>query len=384
LARRFAIVCPNFYPRVCGVGDHSARLAAELGRRGHEVVVFTREPVQRHPEAPEVEVHGVPGRLPTLIAKAIGAALAQRRPTDVVFQYTSQMWDAWRLGSPALPLLAVRARRLGAHTTLLAHELFVPWSRRPDLFVAAALQRAQMAALLKSCDQVFVTTETRRHALEPYCRVVGAAPPGVIPIGANALPIQRAAGVGPDLRPGPRIGIFSTAAFGKRFDVVLDAFARVAADFGSAQLVLIGDLGAADNPSVRAITAAVGAHPARDRIRVTGRLPLAQIAGELAELDVFLFPMDTGANTRSGTLPAALGAGLPVVAIAGRETDARLFRDGDNIAIARELTGPAFAEATLGLLRDAALRARIAGGARRLYADHLSWERIADQLLAGH
>jgi glycosyltransferase involved in cell wall biosynthesis len=58
-----------------------------------------------------------------------------------------------------------------------------------------------------------------------------------------------------------------------------------------------------------------------------------------------------------------------------------LCRDGDNIAFARDLDGPAFAEASLRLLRDPALMARVGEGARRLYTAHLSWQRIADQLL---
>jgi glycosyltransferase involved in cell wall biosynthesis len=369
---------------VCGVGDHSARLGGELLRRGHDVSVFAREPVTRHSEEPDVEVRGVAGPLPIVIAQKIVAAVIERRPTDIIIQYTSQMWEAWRFGTPALAWLAARARQTGAKVTLIAHEPFVPWHWRPDLLVAATIQRANFAALLASCDHVFVTTETRVPNVEPYCRVLHRAAPAVIRVGANALPLDRVArlAVRKQAQGAPRIGVFSTAAVGKRFDVVLDAFARVADKFPAAQLVLIGDLGPADRPAVRDITAALRRHPALDRIQVTGRLPLREIAAQIATLDLYLFPMSTGANTRSGTLPVALGSGLPTVAILGQETDLGLFRDGENIVIARELTADAFAEATLRLLRDPALQARVAQGAERLYADHLSWQRIADELLA--
>src|SRR4051812_14072040 len=134
---RFAFVAPNFHPRVCGVGDHTARLGDELRRRGHEVKVFSRAPVARHPEAPELPVHGVGGHFPTLIAWGIARALQDFRPTDLVLQYTSQMWDAWRFGTPAQIGLAAVARRAGVRVTLIAHELFVPWGGRPDLASAA-------------------------------------------------------------------------------------------------------------------------------------------------------------------------------------------------------------------------------------------------------
>jgi glycosyltransferase involved in cell wall biosynthesis len=204
--------------------------------------------------------------------------------------------------------------------------------------------------------------------------------PGVIRVGANALPVpRRPRAAGAD---GPRLGVFSTAAVGKRFDVVLDAFARVAREHAGAELILIGDLGPPERPRVREILESVRRHPASARIRMTGKLPLSDVAAEIAGLDAYLFPMSTGANTRSGTLPVALGAGLPVVAIHGPETDADLFRDGENVVLAAGLDAPAFAEATLRLLRDHALAARVAEGARRLYEQHLSWPRIADHLLA--
>jgi glycosyltransferase involved in cell wall biosynthesis len=391
--RRFAIVAPNFHPRVCGIGDHSARLGAELQRRGHEVVIFSRDPVRRNPEVPDLEAHGVAGRSPTAIARGVSTALAKSRPTDVILQYTSQMWDTWRFGSPALVLLASLARQAGARVTLIAHEPFVPWSGRPDLFLGALIQRAQFAALLKICHHTFVTTETRLRYVEPYSSGLGVATPGVTRIGANALPLPpRVPGHGSNgsdgnagmhgPAPGPRIGVFSTAGVGKRFDVVLDAFAQIASEVPSADLVLLGDLGPPDRPAVREIRDALGRHPAGARIRVTGRLTLSRIAAEIAGLDVYLFPMNTGANTRSCTLPVALGSGLPVVATFGIETDRSLFRDGENIVMARELSGPAFAEATLRLLRDATLMSRVRAGARELYAAHLSWEQIADVLLA--
>jgi glycosyltransferase involved in cell wall biosynthesis len=220
---------------------------------------------------------------------------------------------------------------------------------------------------------------TRAASLETICRLAGVPVPRVIRIGANAVPgprrPRRAAAV-------PRLGIFSTAAAGKRLDIVLDAFARVAAELPSAELVLIGDLGPPDRPTVREVLDAVARHPARARIRLTGGLSLDEVAREIADLDVYLFTMETGANTRSGTLPAALGAGLPVVAMRGKETDDALFRSGDNVVFARDLSAPAFAEATLALLRDPALLARVGDGAHRLYAEHMSWEVIVDRFLA--
>jgi glycosyltransferase involved in cell wall biosynthesis len=379
-SRRFAFVSPNYYPRVCGVGDHSARLADELLRRGLEARVFSRSPVERHPEANAVDVCGAAGRLPTTVAWEISNAIGTYRPTDVVIQYTSQMWGAWRFGSPAMVLLAARLRRAGARITLIAHELHVPWQARPDLAAAALLQRLQFSALLKSSDRVFVTTSTRAQNLAPLCRLLRAAEPAVIRVGPSALPLEHAPPSGSATFP--RIGFFSTAAVGKRFDVVLDAFAQISGEFPGSQLVLLGDLGPSDHPRVVEVINAVSNHPHKDRIGMTGKLPLARIATEIAKLDLYLFPMNTGANTRSSTLPVALGSGVPTVAMRGIETDPLLFRANETVVFAEELSGPAFAEAALRLLRNAVLRKQVAEGGRRLYEEHMSWERIADRLLA--
>jgi glycosyltransferase involved in cell wall biosynthesis len=132
---------------------------------------------------------------------------------------------------------------------------------------------------------------------------------------------------------------------------------------------------------VRQLKDAIARHPGAERIRVTGKLELAAVAREVAETDVYLFPMISGANTRSCTLPLALGTGLPVVATQSYETDG-VFVDGKNVMFAYELSGDAFAAATLRLTAEPALADQISLGARDLYDAHLSWQRIGDQLLS--
>src|SRR5690349_20860340 len=133
-SRRFALVAPNFHPRTCGIGDHTVRLAAELVRRGHAVRVFSRDPVEPNPIDPAIEVVGVPDGRPLTVARAAWPAVESWGPTDLVIQYTPQMWGGSRFGSPGVPWLAAVARRSGLRVTLIAHELFLDFQRRPDLF----------------------------------------------------------------------------------------------------------------------------------------------------------------------------------------------------------------------------------------------------------
>jgi glycosyltransferase involved in cell wall biosynthesis len=265
----------------------------------------------------------------------------------------------------------------GLRVALIAHELYTPWQWRPDLVLGAVALRLQLAAIMRSCDRVFATTETRLALVAGLA--ASLSPPRdarILRVGANALPaLRRRVGAG------HRIGLFSTLAYGKNFDVVIGAFEIVLREFPDAELVLLGDFGRPGNRAGRALRERIDASPGRERIRVTGRLALSRVAETIAELDVYLFPMDTGANTRSGTLPVALGAGVPVVAISERETDA-LFVDGENVLFAEGLTDAAFARAASRLLRDPGLAERVGRGGRRLYDEHLSWQQIGDAFLA--
>jgi glycosyltransferase involved in cell wall biosynthesis len=375
--RRFAFIAPNYHPRTCGVADHSMRLVQELQRRGFDGAIFTRTPAQTNPIATDVAVTGLSGPTPLVIAEKIRRRVEAFAPTDVVVQYTPQMFGASRFGSPAAIWLTHAARRMGARVVVLAHELFLPWSKRPDVTLGAALMHLQLAGVMRTAHKLLVTVDRRAKQISGLARAVGRRDHvGVVRVGPGALPVKR------ELHAGRlRIGTFSTLGRDKRFDVLLDCFRIVHDRRPDAELVLLGDLGDDGDPRVRAFRRALSDHPGTGRIRAPGKQDLATIAREIAGLDVYLHPMQTGANTRSSTLPVALGTGLPVVAFRGVETD-DLFVDGENVLLANQLSGDAFAAAVLQIADRDELAARLSRGATALYDAHLRWDKIGDQLLA--
>jgi glycosyltransferase involved in cell wall biosynthesis len=235
----------------------------------------------------------------------------------------------------------------------------------------------QLAAIMLIANRLLVTVERRATEIDWIAKTLRRQDRvGIVRVGPGALPRPRAPQNGR-----LRLGTFSTLGRDKRFEVLLDCFERVRARRPEAELVILGDLGDATLPHVRAFHEAVSKHPGRDHIHLRGKQQLDDIARELALLDVYLFPMFTGANTRSSTLPVALGTGLPVVAVKGVETDA-LFVDGENVLFADGMSGDSFAAAVLALAERDGLAERISRGALALYQAHLSWERIGDQFLA--
>lgn len=358
------------------MGDNSAWLALELARRGNDVTVLTRAPADRSPVAPEVQVVGFHDRGPASVARAVWSWLEANPMHEVVIQYTPQMFGAWRFGSTAIPWLVRKLRRRGVAVTVVAHELYLPWSVRPDLLAAAATQRAQFTLCARHVTKLAATTLSRLALLESWLRFIpGAAPRRLVPVGANAEPVAWA-----PPREGFRMGTFSTLSVGRRFDVVLDAFARVAREVPDAELWLLGDLLAREDRMTRRFADAVSAHPVAGRIRMLGKQSLGDIAAAIASLHVYVFPMNTGANTRSSTLPIALGSGVPVVAARGAETD-DVFEDERNVLFASSLSGQAFAEAVMRVRRDAELAEVLSRGGRALYDEHLAWPRIADAVV---
>ena len=107
-----------------------------------------------------------------------------------------------------------------------------PTWRRP-----LSCNESSLALLLKQCDRFFVTTATRigeRGRALSLASSAGAEFGSGRPQRAARPRAARPAQDG--VSPGPRIGFFSTMARGKRFDVVLEAFDRIARELPLARL----------------------------------------------------------------------------------------------------------------------------------------------------
>jgi glycosyltransferase involved in cell wall biosynthesis len=375
--RRFAMVCPNYYPVTCGVGDYSMRLGRELIERGTEVALFTHSPAVRNPECPAVDVYAADGRTPLAVTAALREAIAAFDPTDLVVQYTPQMLHGSRFGTLAIPALMAQFRGRSRLTVIL-HELYMSWSWRPDLALGGVFQRLQFGAVVGAADRLFVTTAPRQRRMEQlFQRVSWPCHVDLLFVGANASPLAAHR-----TRSTRRLGIFSMMGRNRRFDLMVDALPLILEKHPGTELVLIGDLGTEASPLFRALQAHIGRSPVARRIRRTGPVTLSRVAEEVAALDVYILPDEAGISTRSSTLPVALGSGIPVVGTRGPETADDFFVDGESVVYANGMSASALAEAVLRLLDDPELAAKVGAGGRSLYERHLAWPAIAGKLLA--
>jgi glycosyltransferase involved in cell wall biosynthesis len=115
--------------------------------------------------------------------------------------------------------------------------------------------------------------------------------------------------------------------------------------------------------------------------RCTGALPLPLLAKEMAQATVILLPQplerknEGGISLKNGTLAAAWGMGLPVIATRGDMTGNEL-QHGIHLHLVDDNETATWEAAIRLLLDDSAYRQRLAEGGHRFYLEHQSWEVV--------
>lgn len=154
----------------------------------------------------------------------------------------------------------------------------------------------------------------------------------------------------------------------KRVHLLVEAFREIRRLEGDrVSLVLVGD-----GPAAAELRRTAG-----PGVRFTGYLKGDDLAEAYAAADIFVFPSDT--ETFGNVVTEAMASGLPVVAPA-RGGVMETVRPGETGILVPPRTASRLAEATLSLLRDDSLRARLGAGARS-EAEGRSWSTIMDGLL---
>jgi glycosyltransferase involved in cell wall biosynthesis len=190
----------------------------------------------------------------------------------------------------------------------------------------------------------------------------------VIPVGSGHEPDWRKVhGLG-----GARwvLGYFGTIGAGKRFDWVVAAWRRMRTAEPATALVVIGG-----QPRLK-ITAEEAPW-----WKLLGQVEAKAVSEALQALDVLVVPFVDGVSERRSTFMAGLAHGLPVVTTIGPSTG-RELRTGDFFLGLPSRDDDAFAAAVAEFVPRTPLRRAMAVRARAQYAEHYSWERLAEELTA--
>ena len=104
-----------------------------------------------------------------------------------------------------------------------------------------------------------------------------------------------------------------------------------------------------------------------------------QVSASFAASDICVLPYRDGASYRRGSLMAALAHGMPIVTTEPQAPQPWL-EHGENVWLVPPADAEALAAGCRRVAEDAALRERLARGARELHT-HFSWPEIAARTL---
>ncbi|MBX0327754.1 glycosyltransferase family 4 protein [Oscillochloris sp. ZM17-4] len=368
-------------------------IARALARRGHQVRVLALHPdlascPRRRFTQDGVEVWyvgqmharkagSVPGRFGPLglLRVLAGSTLG------MIWGVICSPSDVYHLGKPqpvngVAALLAVRLLRRRPFYVdcdddeVRGNRLPAAWQRAVFGFWQWLLPRLAAGA-----------TVNTRHLAAEMARA-GVAPVALVPNGvdldrflappAPQLDAMRAA-LG--LTGGPVVAYAGSLALQNHpVDLLIDAFAQVAAAMPAAALLIIG--GGEDLPLLQERVARAGL---RDRVYFTGQVHYQAVPAYLALADLSVDPVrdDPVARARSPLkLIESMALGVPVVT--GDVGDrAELLAGGAAGALVRPGDARALAEAIIGLLGDAPRRQALAAAGRER-ASAYGWEQLAD------
>jgi len=377
---RVALVAGEFRPRLDGVSDYTARLAAALAGDGVRPVILGGRGAEADAGgAPEVR--GAVARWDARGVRALARELGRAR-ADVVHVQFSPTAYGWRRAIGLLPL-QLGERRLV--TTLHEHGSWRPrpaWLPEPAAAAAwRALGRAGLdreTLLLARASAALITTNPLDHA-----RLGGR--PALIPVPAMvACRAMDRAAARAALRE--RIGAPPQAEvvafFGflhpiKGLGHLFAAAARLRARRPELRLVLIGGFDSLALPAHRAaswpgeLRALAARHGLAEAVTFTGHVAPAEVSALLQGADAAALTSDFGTTTKSSSLMTVLEHGLPTVATRGEDP---ALEDGRHVVLVAPKDAAALADALERVLADGALRARLRTQGRGLTA---SWEEVA-------
>jgi glycosyltransferase involved in cell wall biosynthesis len=374
---RVLLVSPSASRVGCGVGDHVARLAAELDRRGYAVHLATDPAGSRRRDLPPgVEVH-TSFRHHTAPEVGALARLARRLAPDVVHLHYQVLTYSDRAAILAFPHLLPRrtARAVSMHDFLL-----------PYIFRGAGVvRRGLLRELLRGADAVVVST--RAHYALALASGARAAALHDLTMASNIEVSPLSAEREAELRERFEIGdrtlasAFGAISLAGGAELLLAALAAVpAAARRRLRCLLVGGAPAyAGNPErdLAAVGERLRELGLADCARVTGYLEAEEVSGLLQMSRAVIQPRPGGISPMNTSVACAILHRRPLLAIGRTDLlDARM----PTAAIHFSAPEPAaLADAIRRLLDGEALWPESAAAVLAECARRFSWDSLAGE-----
>ncbi|GAA2038312.1 glycosyltransferase family 4 protein [Pseudokineococcus marinus] len=212
-------------------------------------------------------------------------------------------------------------------------------------------------------------------AVATWARELSGAPVTVVPNGVDAERFGPATGSGAGPGAPLLVGFVGTFRPWHGLELLVDAAASLVGTPDAVRLLLVGDGPTRGQVLARAAAAGVD-------VVAPGAVAPAEVPALLAGCDVAAAPYPAGEAYFSPLkLVEYLAAGLPVVASAVADVP-RLLHDGREVLLVPPGDAAALAGALRRLVRDPALRGRLAAAGRDAATTRFSWDDVVARTLA--
>jgi glycosyltransferase involved in cell wall biosynthesis len=345
-------ICGSYPPVPCGVGDHTATLAAGLRAQNVQVRVITT----RHPAIQADDEGGVRPLLPNWSVVQLPTLLRAARAAQADLLHLQYPAAGYGRSLAVITLPLVARLTLGVPTVVTIHE----WSARRRWGRLASTLLASLA------NHVIIPDEVEKERLlraAPFLkdRVTVVQQTASIPVvQVDLAAVRRELGVADST--------FVLAFFGlikpvHRLEVLLDVLAELRRRERDAILLMIGgvaEYAPAEGERYRRWLAqrAVGRGVA-DRVRWLGFLSADRVSMYLQAADACILPFAGGVAMRNTTFHTAVAHGVPLVTTLGTNTPASVT---DRYPEARFVPEERFTPAAVADLLVTLARRRVSPG----------------------
>lgn len=228
---------------------------------------------------------------------------------------------------------------------------------------------------LRAADRVIVVSEAlRQHVTERHG--IDAEKVVAVQNGADVSRFHPEVAPDPELQAacagGPTVGFVGSFQKFHGVDRLASMIAAVGAARPDVRFLMVGD--GPELPHLREAAAGVG-----DRLVCTGSIPHERIPAAVACLDVAVLP-ETGFYCSPLKLLEWMAAGRPIVA-AARPAVTEIAVDGEHALLVPPEDAAALEQATLALLDEPSLGARLGAGAAEHVRRNLTWQQNAARVL---
>ena len=368
-------------PRYGGPSEAVTGMAKALAARGHRVEIFTTNvdgpgtldvAVGVPLEVDGFRITHFPVQRPRsyVVSIPLARALARRAAEfDVVHVHSLYLFHS--LVTP----LVCRTKRIPY--VVRPHGTLNPYHRRAHRSKKAVYEALVERRNLNAAAAIHYTSETeRRHAEEAGVRAPGL----VVPLAVDAELYERAHDMPRLLDRHPELGSRELVTFlgrlsaKKGLDLLVDAFARVAAARPNAHLVIAGP---DDEGLGEALAARVERLGLRDRVSFVG-IVTDEKPALLQRSRVFVLPSED--ENFAVTVVEAMAAATPVVVTEGVAIHDEVRDARAGLVVDR--SPEAIAEGVLRVLADEREAAALGAGGRELVRSSFSWNRRGPELEA--